>query len=296
MVARLTVVVPVRDEQLLLPACLGSLVVTPPSLRLRIAVVANGCSDGSVAVAESFVLKARARGHELLVLELSTPGKAAALDAANPLLGGCPTVYLDADCVLLPGTLESLHRALTAASGPMLAAPPLVVDPPDSRLTRDFLAVWSRLPAVTGDVIGAGCYAVNAAGRARWRRFPSVIADDLFVRGLFAPDERVVVPAGGFVVAFPEGSELVSVVRRWRRGNRQLPHAVPGWAWTPRPISHRDRLRPLSPDVWVNLPGFALVSLAARIPPVGRARASAAGWARADRARQRKAARGGAPR
>jgi glycosyltransferase involved in cell wall biosynthesis len=146
-------------------------------------VVANGCDDATVDVARALG-DDTAPGVELVVVELPIAAKPAALNAANDHLRGGPVVYLDADTVITPGTLSALLAAMDAAGGPVMVGPRPILVRSDDRLSRGFAAVWSRLPAVQGDVIGAGCYAVNAPGRRRWSVFPDLVADDAYVRRL----------------------------------------------------------------------------------------------------------------
>ena len=78
--------------------------------------------------------------------------------------------------------------------------------------------------------MGAGLFAVNAAGRARWGRFPDIISDDTFVRLNFAPEERIEVPAR-YVWPMIEGfGPLVRVRRRQDAGVAQIadrwPHLI----------------------------------------------------------------------
>jgi glycosyltransferase involved in cell wall biosynthesis len=261
----LDVVIPAHDEEVLLPRCLDALLCDARDVRLRIIVAANGCSDATAAVAQTFDARARRLGHELRVVELAAAGKIGALNAADAQRRGGSVLYLDADTVLLPGSIAALVDRLDTASGPLLAAPPPVLHRPRRMLTRSFAAVWSRLPGVAGDVIGAGCYAVNAAGRRQWDAFPEVIADDLFVRGLFAPAERLVLTAGGFRLVLPEGRELIAVLGRWRRGNRELRERGPALGWRPPYAGSPGAwLRALAPSSWPHLPGFLAVTLAAR--------------------------------
>ncbi|MFD1045725.1 hypothetical protein ACFQ1S_09175, partial [Kibdelosporangium lantanae] len=120
---------------------------------------------------------------------------------------------------------------------------------PRTWMARGYARVWSQLPAVAGQVTGAGCYAVNPAGRARWGAFPAdVVADDGFVRMLFSLSERRL--AGGFLMVLPEGRELVSVVHRWRSGNAALPESPSG--------GRLASLRAVARSWW-SLPAFALV-------------------------------------
>jgi glycosyltransferase involved in cell wall biosynthesis len=262
MPVRCDVVIPAHDEERLLGNCLRAVLAPDDRLSLRVIVVANGCTDGTADVVRSLL---PSRDHDLRLVELPSAGKWRALNAAAPHLRGVPVVHLDADTVLLPGTLAALAEELTRATGPLLAAPPPVLARPRRRLTRGFAAVWTQLPAVAGQVTGNGVYAVNAAGRARWTDFPPVIADDAYVRSLFAPQETVVLPTGGFVLVLPEGRDLIAVLRRWHRGNRELATADPSPG-----LRANARFLATRRDLWRHAPAFLLVratvALTARLP------------------------------
>lgn len=274
------VVVPAHDEADLLPACLHALLSTT-GIDLRVVVVANGCSDSTADLARSFVPLATRAGHDLLVLDIPESGKALAMNAAEGHRRGCAVVYLDADTVLLPGALAGLAAHLTATEAPRLASPTPVLVRPRSWHARSFAAVWRQLPGVADDVVGAGCYAVNAAGRARWSTFPDLQADDLFVRGLFTGPERTVLP-GGFLLVIPEGRELVRVIARWRQGNREVAARQPD-GWT-RATGGRDaHLAPtwLHPRLLPSVPAFLAMTAASRSLLLSGAGDGNRGWARA---------------
>ncbi|MEV4314469.1 glycosyltransferase family 2 protein [Actinocrispum sp. NPDC049592] len=243
------VVIPAHNEETLIRACIWS--ALGPGV--QVIVVADGCTDDTVEAASL---------PGVTVISLPRSGKAAALNAAEPYRRGCPVVYLDADTVLTPGSLQAIASALDTPS-PRLAGPAPLLVRPRSRLTRSFAKVWSALPAVAGQVIGGGCYAVNAAGRARWDKFPDVVADDAFVRGQFSPHEQAL--AGSFLLVLPEGRELISVVRRWRSGNAALPSSPS--AGLRKNLAFVAR----KPSLWPHLPAFATVL-------TGRSRP---GWSRA---------------
>jgi hypothetical protein len=71
-------------------------------LDLRVIVVANGCSDGTVALAMAAEPAFRDSGQELIVLDLPHSSKVCALNSAGVALRGGVTVYLDADVTLSP--------------------------------------------------------------------------------------------------------------------------------------------------------------------------------------------------
>jgi len=131
-------------------------------------------------------------------------------------------VYLDADVVLSRRALSALALAARNDSSALLLAPQPLVCLPTRALPRAYARVWSNLPSVAGDVVGAGCYAVNSAGRARWNNFEPFIADDAFVKSRFARHERILVKNAHFLFRFPDGPGYVDVLSRWRKGNRQL--------------------------------------------------------------------------
>jgi len=270
--AQIDVVIPAHNEQALLGACLSAVVGDSRGLDLRVVVVANGCDDATAAVARAVGEDAaRSTDVEVIVVELPVAAKPAALNAANDHLRGGPVVYLDADTVLTPGTLRALLAAMEAAAGPIMVGPRPILVRPGDRLSRGFAAVWSRLPSVAGDVIGGGCYAVNAQGRRRWSAFPDLIADDGYVRSLFTRDERTVVDGGGFLLVLPAGPELSRVLARWRQGNAEL-----GGSASPAAGGHRNaRVVLAAPGLWRHVPAFLWVQAASRLHRRRR-------WARAE--------------
>jgi hypothetical protein len=262
---RIDVVVPANDEQALIGVCLRAVADDAAGLDVRVVVVANGCTDDTAGVA-----RAAGAGVDLVVLELATASKPAALNAANEYLRGVPVVYLDADTVLVPGTLRALLAAMREAGGPVLVGPrPILVRPRD-RMARGFAAVWSRLPSVEGDVVGSGCYAVNADGRRRWDDFPDVVADDAFVRSRFTRAERRLAGGAGLLLVLPAGRELVRVLARWRQGNAELADASPAAGG-----SRNARAILAAPELWRHVPAFLGVQIASRLRP-------RENWARAD--------------
>ncbi|MFD1048410.1 glycosyltransferase, partial [Kibdelosporangium lantanae] len=110
------VVVPAHNEAALIRGCLWS--VLSSGLDVRVVVVADGCTDSTVAEASLPGVR---------VVEIPKSGKAAALNAATPCLRGCSVVYLDADTVLLPGTLRAMAVELDSPSPRFVGPAPVVV-------------------------------------------------------------------------------------------------------------------------------------------------------------------------
>ncbi|MBJ7413125.1 MAG: glycosyltransferase family 2 protein [Phenylobacterium sp.] len=265
---QIDVIIPARNEAAAIGRTLGALLEQAADVDLRVIVAANG--PGRAATLDAcrpFAARFAVLGARLLTIEVPEPGKARALNEAERASRGVATVFLDADVVLRPQSLSALAEAL-AASDPVLAAPAMFVRRSCRAGVRAFARIWASLPAVEGHVVGAGCYAVNPAGRRRWAAFPDILADDAYVRSRFAAAERVVVARGGFDVELPEGLALVKTVRRWRAGNSQLSR-LEGAASDPR-AGWRRNMAHLArhPKFWPDLPAFALVTLLARLGSV----------------------------
>lgn len=215
MPVRLSVVVPAHDEASVITRCLDSIYADFPPGDVDVVVVANGCTDSTADTAREHPRRPR-------VLELERGSKTGALNAGDAVLGSFPRAYVDGDVRLCPGALAAVVDALDAGA---LAAAPRPVFELRGRpwAVKAFYRSWQRLPFLTQRPVGNGVYAVSVAGRARFDRFPDVIADDLFVLRLFALEERAVPDDACFVVETPRSLRyLLRVRRRVYAGNRQL--------------------------------------------------------------------------
>ncbi|HLQ20084.1 MAG TPA: glycosyltransferase family 2 protein [Tabrizicola sp.] len=224
----LSVIIPAHDEEAWIDRCLAALIAqTGETGAVELLVVANACRDGTVARARTYADRAAARGWDLRVLDLAEGGKIRALNAGDHAARGKLRVYLDADIACDAAMLAQLRRALTSTTAPRYATGTLAIAPARSVVTRAYASVWCRLPFVRGGAVGAGLYAVNGAGRARWGDFPQVISDDTFVRLSFAPDERIEVPARYHWPMVEGFGNLVRVRRRQDAGVAELRRLYP---------------------------------------------------------------------
>jgi len=219
------VVVPACNEEAVLPRCLDALDDQVGDVSLRVVVVCNGCTDGTADLARGWA----ARRPDAQVIELSEGNKAAAVRAGLAALRGTTVAaVVDADVVVSPEVALGLREALQTTE-PRIAAPSLAVDLAGCTwAVRAFYRVWLQEPYVAGGLIGAGVYAVNAAGRRRIEGLPDVIGDDAWARQQFPPQQRCT--SGGTFVIRPART-LGALVRRRARveaGNRQLRAATSG--------------------------------------------------------------------
>ena len=149
---------------------------------LEVIVACNGCTDRTADIARGF-------GEPVRVLETDQASKTAALNAADEVATGFPRFYVDADVVLDLASIRAMAAVLERGDA-LLAAPSLRMDL--SKTTwpvRAYYRVWTSLP-YNQVMVGTGAYGLSRAGRARFDRFPDVIADDGFVRFQFRPGER----------------------------------------------------------------------------------------------------------
>ena len=226
----LSVIVPANNEAGYIGPCLEALrrqdIVPGAVGGCEILVAANACRDATVAEAEAARPGLEAAGWRLEVLDLPEPGKLNALNRAEAQATGRVLAYLDADVICEPALMRLLVETLDVAE-PRYASGRLEVAPPRSWVTRRFARVWTRLPFMTTNVQGAGLFAVNRAGRARWGVFPDIIADDGYVRLMFAPEERHKVAAAYHWPMVEGFGRLVKVRRRQDAGVRELAARFP---------------------------------------------------------------------
>lgn len=260
-----SIIIPAHDEAVTLPACLQSVLKQDYPRAMRVIVVDNGSSDGTAEAARRWTEQFVAAGHELIVLELARGNKCAALNVGDFHATGDCRIYLDADTEISPNCVSRVTDALTNGGGVGLCSPQIRLAQARSWATRRYGRVWSRLPWVSNDVIGAGFYAVSSASRRRWGEFPDLLSEDTFAQAQFHREERLVLPDATFLVRLPEGFfGLIKVRTRWLTGNRQLARRVRGeWGRAAFPFRARIRFLLSRPSLWPDLPLYVLINLCA---------------------------------
>lgn len=224
----LSIVIPAYNEATVIGGCLSALLAADdPGCPVEVIVSANACRDGTVERARAYEAVARRRGWRFVVIDRPEPGKPGSLNAGDAAARGANRLYLDADVEIERGMLRALALAL-AEPGPRFVSGQLVMEAPaHRRFARLYARLWARLPFMALTVPGCGLFAVNAAGRARWGAFPDVLADDTYVRLLFAGSERVAVAARYHWPVADTFGALVRVRRRQRAGVTEVARRFP---------------------------------------------------------------------
>ena len=281
--ASVSVLIPAHNEAKFLPRCLRSLLGQKLSQVMRVIVIDNGSVDATADVAAQWAPQFEAGGHDLLVLHLPKGNKPAALNAGEVVAvpGGC-RIYIDADVELSPGCIAKVLETLDHDSSVWMCCPAMRVAPSKSWATRTYARTWTGLPWVSDDAIGGGFYAVSAAGRKRWDRFPNIVAEDVFVQSQFRKDERRVIREEFFQIPLPDGlADLIQVRTRWVRGNHELARLRSGeWGRAAFPFRQRIGMLLGRPHLWVGLPLYFMVNAAALVNARRRHRLGTQMWER----------------
>jgi len=271
-----SVLIPAHNEADWLPACLDALCAADPVAGpVEVIVVANGCTDDTAELARRKAPAFEARGWALRVLELAQGSKLGALNAGEAAARGAVLVYLDADVLVSPPLLAQLAEAL-AEDAPRYASGMPQVTTSGDWVTRHYTRFWQTTGFMTHGVPGFGVFAMNRAGRARWREWPDIISDDTFARLNFRPEERIAVPAP---YAWPmiEGfAPLVRVRRRQDIGVAEVEQLFPDLM---RNDDAHDQMRPFWRRALAD-PLGALVFVAVRLTICAPVFRSANRWVR----------------
>jgi glycosyltransferase involved in cell wall biosynthesis len=284
--ALVSLVIPAYNEAAVVGRTLDAVFAQDHPGPLEVIVVANGCEDDTALVANRFASVAAGRGATLSVLELSDRGKPGALNAGDAVATGAVRVYLDADVTISPSTISALVAALEH-DGTELAAPDMRVVLPSSHIVRGYLTVWARLPYVMEGGAALTVYALSQMGRARWDRYPDILADDTYARLHFEASEVTIVKGATVAVRFPEKvREMVAVRARLFLGIWELRERCPLLMSddAPRGRIALETIR-RSPDLWLRAPAFFAIYILGWLHARRSVRRGEHKWARAESSR-----------
>jgi glycosyltransferase involved in cell wall biosynthesis len=216
-----SVVIPAHNEAAVIERCLRALLDDPEGAP-EIVVACNGCTDDTAAIARRVAPQAT-------VLEIAKGSKILALNQGSAAAKATPRIFVDADIVVSGRTLRAVASKLDDSTNVRAAAPALAVDLTGcSAPVRSYYKVWLQQPYVQVGMVGSGIFGLSAKGLEVVGTFPDIIADDLYVRTRFAPEQRLRVdsddqgePATFTVFPPRDLKTLVRIEGRRRAGDMQ---------------------------------------------------------------------------
>jgi GT2 family glycosyltransferase len=208
------VIIPAHNEAIVISRALAPLASLAASRQIEIIVVCNGCTDKTAQIARSF--------EGVTVLEIDQASKPAALNAGDAAASRWPRLYMDADVQIGPTAVGGVFKALSSG-GPLAARPVVRYDLRGAHpLIHSYYRTRLRLPSARNGLWAGGVYALSEQGRQRFKDFPDLTSDDLFVDRLFAPEEKVVLDGEPVVFRPPRTlKDQLAVLHRVNRGNAE---------------------------------------------------------------------------
>jgi glycosyltransferase involved in cell wall biosynthesis len=221
------IIIPANNEGLYIDACLKALLKQDEDESVLVIVAANACADNTLARAEAHTEAFAAKGWELRCLDIPEAGKIGALNAAEALLpdAAVPRAYLDADVICDPALIRQVRSALDTEES-CYATGTIAVMRAKTWVTGAYGRIWQKVPFVKSGTVGAGFFAINGSGRARWCVWPRIISDDTFARLHFAPAERIETPA---LYHWPMVEGLPALIRVRQRQNAGVDEIATRW-------------------------------------------------------------------
>jgi len=271
----ISVIIPARNERSVIARALSAMTTGAKCEQLEIIVVCNGCTDDTATIAAAF-------GPTVRVIETEIGSKTHALNLGDRAASSFPRIYVDADVVI---TFDSIQRLVSRLQrGDVLAVAPLAKINLSgcSWLVRAFFDIRARLPSAQEGIGGSGVYAVSETGRRRFSDFPSLTADDGYVRVQFRPEERETIVSAVSIVFAPRTTRDLLLIRtRSYYGTFELARLYPN-LWKNRGESnHKTVLRLLKhPNLWFKVLIFCYINVIARCKARARFRAHNFFWER----------------
>lgn len=256
----ISVVVPAHNEESVISRTLTALVSDARPGEAEIIVVCNGCTDATPEVVRQLAMPG------VTLTEIVETSKTTALNVGDGLAGAFPRFYLDADITVSMSVLRAMADRLRSGELLAVSASTSHVVASGSRAVRSYYAIWSRLPAASTGLAGTGIIGMSAAGRARFDRWPALLADDKYADSLFAPNESARHGRGLVELAAPTSARaLIERRARVHNGNVQVrATGAPPSATKAQGAGLRGLLR-AQPALVVHVPAFIAVTAAARM-------------------------------
>jgi hypothetical protein len=152
---------------------------------------------------------------------------------------------------------------------------------------RKYYEVRSRLPSSREGIGGSGVYALSEEGRRRFTQFPEIIADDLYVRLQFKPEERETLPFAKSTVFPPRTiSRLIAVRTRAYTGILELANRFPELRVNNGKTNNRTLIALFKePRLWPGLLIYCCVNILGRFKAARHVRKGVSVWQRDDTSR-----------
>jgi glycosyltransferase involved in cell wall biosynthesis len=271
----ISIIIPAHNEGSVIARTLFGMTDGAAPGELDITVVCNGCTDDTAAVA-------RKSGAPVRVIETEVASKIHALNLGDQAALGFPRIYIDADVVLTLQAIGALASRLEHGDVLAVAPTPYFELAGCSLLVKAFYSVRSYLPSAREGIGGSGVYGLSKAGRSRFDKFPRIVADDLYVRVQFKPEERETLSTVTSTVFAPRKiKDLIAIRARVYYGNFELARLFPD-LWKNRGASNDKALVQLlkRPALWMKTLVYYYVIMRARNQAQSRIKNSNFVWAR----------------
>jgi glycosyltransferase involved in cell wall biosynthesis len=271
----ISVIIPAHNESSVIARTLKAMTDGAEPGELDVVAVCNGCTDDTAAMARRF-------GPPVRVIETGIASKTHALNLGDEAAQAFPRIYADADVLITVEVIRQLTRRLK--QGDVLAVAPT----PHFDLTgcswpvRAWFEIRHLLPSAHEGIGGSGVYALSEAGRGRFREFPSLTADDGYVRTQFQPEERETLRSASSTVFPPRTiTGLIATKTRAHYGSFELASRFPK-LWQNRGQANNHSLIRLfkDPRLWPKLAIYCLVTTIAKHRARNRLRRAVTGWER----------------
>jgi len=256
-----SIVIPAYNEGQTIERCLRSMLDGAKPGELEIVVVANGCKDDTADRARKF------EDQGVKVIDTPVGSKVGALNLGDDAVSSFPRFYIDADIDVDIDAIREVAAMLQEGELVVAAPRPVVDFSTRPRLVRSFYKVWTSLPFFSEGLIGAGIYAFSEQGRARFDKFPDIIADDEFARLQAAPHERGNAKRGTFTITPPTSVlGVLKIFTRARAGLYQLHDTFPELVDNDNTSAGRSlEIIARTPRLWPHAPIYLGLMFAAKV-------------------------------
>src|SRR3954468_12931307 len=270
-----SVIIAAHNEGAVIEATLRSVLDNRLDRPVQVIVVANGWSDDTAE-------KARKFSQDVEVIETPVGNKISAINLGDRAAKYFPRAFLDADCQLSENLLQNGADEFEDPDVRIVAPGVQYVYQGHNPFLAGYYHLWRSLPYVKRNTMARGFYAIDQRLRERYVEFPSLIADDKFIRNLTKPAERRVADDCYTTVYLPSNfHDLLKVKTRWTFGNLELAERRPDLNVNDQG-EHDGALKFVMGRrwLWVHVPTFLFVWWYARRAARKKLAEKRAGWER----------------